>query len=321
MQQQQQPPVAETAVAQAVAQVTADQALYVENEMPGFTSPTADDEYTSVALPSRFAYYGFQDLYVKPFIIKHIGKLQRAHNEKSLLPIVEAMSTVIYTTDERYRGVPLAFELTLPDFFFVLYWLRLNSFTKSNYVHTTVCQDEMHLARVELGKQLPQLAQKVLTGDLKQEEFEKLKVQALDAETLKISEIIRRTDMKVNELEAVPDPALYCLSDERLYVRPPTMRDVIEVAEDPRMRNPETRTEFQFYSRLASHFQHRDVYLPIGKRVDIIQSGSLDDMSVLTQFERALKDYGVEEKINVQCKCCGASRTSKLMIAAHSFFL
>jgi hypothetical protein len=287
-------PFEQSTMAQAVADVTTPQPMYVENEMPGFTAPTADAEYSSLALPSRFAYYGFKDLYVKPFIITHIGKLQRAHNEKSLLPIVEAMSTVIYTTDERYRGMPLAFELSLPDFFFVLYWLRLNSFTKSNYVHTTVCQNEKHVLDVEGGR--------------------------LSPESLKISEVIRRTDMKVKELETIPDPQLYQLSAPNLVVRPPLMRDVIEMAEDPRMRRPNERHEFGFYARLASHFQHNSVYMTLGQRVDLIKQGDLDDMSVLMEFEKAIHGYGVEEKIRVQCKTCGAFRDSKLVIAAHSFF-
>lgn len=318
---QNQPPMEQTRVADAVQQVTQQQGLHVPNDMPGFTNPTSDAEYTSVALPSRFAFYGFKDLYVKPFAILHLGKLQRAHSEKTLLPIVEAMSSVIYTTDERYEGVPMAFELTLPDFFMVLYWLRLNSFTKSNYVHTTICQNEEHVSRVEDEQLLPQYAQQVQQGKMTIEEFEAIKAKALDAETLKISEVIRRTDMKVNELMQVPDPELYQLEDDRLYLRPPTMRDVIEMAEDPQMRNPATRHEFGLYSRLASHFQHKQVYMTLAQRVEVIKQGTPDDYQMLTEFEKALGDYGVEEKIRVQCKCCGATRNTKLTIAAHSFFL
>jgi hypothetical protein len=318
--QHQQPPMEQTRVADAVAQVTQQQGLQVPNEMPGFTNPTADAEYTSVALPSRFAFYGFKDLYVKPFAILHLGKLQRAHSEKSLLPIVEAMSSVIYTTDERYQGVPMAFELTLPDFFMVLYWLRLNSFTKSNYIHTTICQNEDHIRRVEDGQMLDQYLKQVQAGTMAVDQFNDIKNAALDPETLKISEVIRRTDMKVNELTQVPDPELYQLSDPRLYLRPPTMRDVIEMAEDPQMRNPATRHEFGLYSRLASHFQHTEVYMTLAQRVEIIKSGSGDDYQVLTEFEKVIDGYGVEEKIRVQCKCCGATRDTKLQIAAHSFF-
>jgi hypothetical protein len=145
--------------------------------------------------------------------------------------------------------------------------------------------------------------------------------EALPKESLDISQLITQTDMKVNELETVPDPEVFHFSDSSaIIMRPPTMRDVLELAEAPQMRDPETRAEFAFLASLASHIQHRELQLTLEQRVDIIGNATGDQMQMVKDFEKALKGYGVEEKIRVQCKECGASRETKLSVAAHSFF-
>lgn len=292
----------------------------VPNVTPGFTQAIADAESMSLALPSRFAFYGFKDFYARPLLAKHIAKLQKAHREQSLLPVVEAVSSVCFTTDERYAGVPLAFDLTLPDFFFVLYWLRLNSFTKSNYIHTTKCDNKEHVERVEYTLNMDRIIKAFNEQKITEEEFQRMQREALPKESLDISQLITQTDMKVNELETVPDPDIFHFSDSSaIIMRPPTMRDVLELAEAPQMRNPETRAEFAFLASLASHIQHRELQLSLEQRVDIIGNATGDQMQLVKDFEKALKGYGVEEKIRVQCKECGAARETKLSVAAHSF--
>jgi len=40
---------------------------------------------------------------------------------------------------------------------------------------------------------------------------------------------------------------------------------------------------------------------------------------MLKEFEAALEGYGVDEKITVTCKVCGASRVTKVALDAHAF--
>jgi hypothetical protein len=293
----------------------------VPNVKPGFTAAIADPESMGLDLPSRFSYYAFKDFYAQPFRTKHIAKLQKAHREQSLLPVVEAVASVCFTTDQRFAGQPIAFDLSLPDFFFVLYWLRLNSFTKSNYVHTTKCDNEEHIKRVEYMLNMDEIIQQFATQQMSEEEFARIKAQALPATSLDISQIVTNTDLRINELETLPDPEIYHFSESsQMYLRPPTMRDVIEFAEAPEMANPETRAEYVFLGGLASHIQHRDMRLTLADRIQIVGEAAADDIALIKGFEKALGDYGVEEKIKVQCKECGAVRGTKLSIAAHSFF-
>ena len=293
----------------------------VPNVKPGFTAAIADPESMSLDLPSRFSYYAFKDFYAQPFRTKHIAKLQKAHREQSLLPVVEAVASVCFTTDPRFAGQPIAFDLSLPDFFFVLYWLRLNSFTKSNYVHTTKCDNEEHIKRVQYTLNMDEIIQQFTNNQISEEEFARIKAQAVPASSLDISQIVTNTDLRINELETLPDPEIYHFSESsQMYLRPPTMRDVIEFAEAPEMANPETRAEYVFLGGLASHIQHCELRLSLADRIQIVGEAAADDIALIKGFEKALGDYGVEEKIKVQCKECGAVRETKLSIAAHSFF-
>jgi hypothetical protein len=277
------------------APMMAPQQGTVKNVMPGFESAIADGESMSLALPSRFAYYGFRDCYVQPFRARHLAKLQKAHREQSLLPIVEAVSAVMFTTEPTYAGRALAFDLSLPDFYMVLYWLRMNSFTKSNYIHRTRCTNAAHIEQVAKGE--------------------------VSEDTLKIEQVITKSQLEVIELENIPDPATYHFSDASAMIfRPPTMKDVVEFSEAPELQDDDQREEFTYLAQLATHIQHRDLELSLAQRVEIVKDATADQVELIQAFERELGDFGVIDKVEVQCKHCGQSQKTKLNIAAHSFF-
>jgi hypothetical protein len=304
------------------AQAEQEYVAQIPNPTPGFVRPVSDAEYTAVALPSNFGFYAFKDLYVKPFTVRHLAKLQKAHREASLLPVVEAVSSVIYTSDPRYADQAIGFMLTLPDFYFVLYWLRLNSFTKSNYVHNTVCADPGHRQRVVDFESLDKYAAEVQAKRMTIEDFERVKATALPKESLKISQIFTHTDMKVNHLASIPDPDFYRFEDEdRLIFRPPTMRDTLEFTEHPKMADTSEREEFSYLAQIAVHLAHRDpsIVLTLDQKIQIIENLSGDQAALVKQYDKQVRAYGVEEKVRVTCKECGAARVSKLTLAAHSF--
>lgn len=264
----------------------------IRNPMPGFVVPLADSGGSSLALPSHFAYYGFKDLYVVPFKNAHLAKLQRAHAEQSLQPVVEVVSTVVYTSTPGYKN--LAFELTMPDFFFVLFWLRMHSFTKTQFIHKTKCTNPEHLQAVKEGKYL--------------------------ADTLDIKRVIDKTTLATHELDYIPDPEEFNFGPESdIQFSPPRMRDVLEFLDHPMMRDPNTRTEFSYLAQQASHIQGIDAHLTLDQRIDIVENLEPDYAALIKKFEKVMKSYGVEESVQVQCKGCGASRKSPISLGAHSF--
>lgn len=253
-------------------------------------APVADSEGVSVDLPSKFAFYDFKDLYIRPFRGYHLAKLSRAHEEANLRPLVEAVASVVYSTDNPSKT--LAFDLTIPDFYFVLYWLRTNCFTKTPYIHTTKCTNPKHLEDVAAG----------------------IKTK----ESLNISHIIKQTNKSTIALEVMPNPELFKLTTptyESLMLRPPVMQDTLELVEDSKFGDP----EFNFLGQLATYISVPNTKTTLATRIEMVKELSADDISVINRFEAEISEYGVVETVQVTCSGCGASRSSKLVLDAHSF--
>jgi hypothetical protein len=271
----------------------------VANPMPGYVVPLSDAAGSSLALPSHFGYYDFKDLYVRPFKNGHLAKLSRAKVEGTLQPMVETVSTVIYSSDPQYKN--LAFDLTMPDFFFVMYWLRLNSYTKASFLHKDVCNNPEHREKV-VNKELA-------------------------PDTLELKRVIDKTQLVTHELEVIPDPKEFNLGEDSIYeLNPPRMRDVLEFMDHPYMSKPELRVEFSYLAQQAAHIrlkaeykEHPDHYASLEQRIDYIENLALDKVELVKRFEKLMKGYGVEESVTMNCRVCGASRASKIVLGASSF--
>lgn len=249
---------------------------------PGFTAPNASPNSISVGLPSHFHFYDFKDLYIAPFRILHLSKLAKSHEERSLLPMVEAVSSVLSSSS----GVPnLGFKLNSNDFYFVLYWLRINSFTKAKYLHTSYCRDKDHLAKVASGE---------LENDSLMNKFE-----------------ITNSSLVTNYLTDIPAefvlPAPYKL-------RPALMQDTLEFYEMSDMLDPEV----SYLAGLASCFEDTTQYIPLRARMDLVASFEPDVAMMLSRYETWSDSFGVVEQVKVTCGC-GASWADTVTLDAHSF--
>lgn len=255
-------------------------------EIPGFTKPTSEVEAVVLDLPSRYCFYDFKDLYVKPFKGLHLGKLSRAREERSILHTVEAVSSVLSNTN---GDTHIAFKLTLPDFYFVLYWLRINSFTKSNFVHESYCTNEEHITQVTEG--------------------------TLPRDTLKQASVINKSTMITNMLNEMPNPEAFVLDYPGITLAPTNMQDAIELTEDPLFVNE----EFRYAAKQAVYIRGAEP-MTLRQRISIVEDMSPDDILVIEAYDRATGEYGIVEQINVTCKTCGHSKVDKIHLDAHSFF-
>lgn len=248
----------------------------------------SEAEAISIAVPSNFAFYKFKDLYVRPFRGLHLAKLSKAHKERSLTPIIEAVSSVLSTTEGNVPG--LGYYLTIPDFYFVLYWLRLNSFTKSTYQHTTVCLDEQHNKDVEEGKKTK--------------------------ESLRIQETVNTSKIQIDTLTEIPNPYLYVLDYPDYILRPCTVLDTVEIMEHPKASDD----EFQYLAQKACYLTLAEGSTPsLDQRISIVEEMTTADLSTIAAYEKASQAYGVKEQITVRCTGCGAKRATTLTLDAHSF--
>lgn len=263
--------------------------------VPGYTVPTSEEEAVPIALPSGYAFYDFKDLYIRPLKGRHMAKLSRAREEGSTLYTVEVVSAVLSTPQGHTN---LAFQLTVPDFYYVLYWLRLNSFTKTAFMHKTSCTNEEHIKAVAEGKLLQ--------------------------DTLKIGEIINRAAMKETLLTSVPNKEAYALEFPGIGVRVCTMQDALEMTEDADF----VSEEFRYAAEIACYLDVPDIRTETGssrkaslrERIAYVDEMSPDDIQTIKAYERAVTNYGIEETINVTCKHCGTKRIDPIVLDAHSFF-
>lgn len=261
----------------------------VPNEQLGAPSPSSSADAISLGLPSRFAFYDFKDIYIVPFKGKHLSKLSRAHKEESLLHMVEAVSSVLSNTTNTPN---LAFKLTINDFYFVLYWLRTNSYTKSVYTHRDMCKNKSHHEKVAEG--------------------------SLPNESLISVQTLTKTDLRVTELETLPNPDLYVLNYPGLYLNPTTMQDTLQLAGDPAFAKDDE--EFLYSAQLASYLRlEANPDATLRERIAVFNELSVDDVTVIQNYENAITTYGVVESTKLTCKACGASWVSKISLDAHDF--
>jgi hypothetical protein len=268
----------------------------VDMSAHGFDVPVnanSELEAVSMALPSNFFYYNFKEVYIKPFKGGNFSKLNRAREEESLLHVVEAVSSVI-STPTIPKGV--AFYLTLPDFYSVLYWLRLHSFLKHAFVHQTMCRSKIHHGWVEAG------GRKGDDGSF---------IEVLP-DSLKHAETISKATL-VTKVHSEPiDVSKYPLDYQGIELVPATMQEILEITMNDNID--------RFDARIAASIQPIGQRIPLVQRMSIVAELSADDIATVQQYERDVSDYGVDEHIKWRCKTCGHLHTDEVQLEAHSFF-
>ena len=255
-------------------------------------TPISEPEGISIDLPSRFHYYDFKDLYVKPFRLSHLAKLAAAHATSSMQSVAEVVSSVL-STPQGHQNI--AFQLHMADFNAVLYWLRLNSFSKRQMRVRYECTNPAHLHSVEIG--------------------EKTK------ESLQVAALYTNSDLKFVHLDRAPDPEVFKFELENygtVTMRPETVLDVIDFMDSPEWEDP----EFQFKARIASVL---DMCSPEGVPARLAQKiAVLDDLppdvaALATEFADIVDEFGVSEIVQSNCIGCGASAAVRIAVDAQCF--
>jgi len=201
-----------------------------------------------------------------------------------------------------------AFDLTPADFYFLMYWQRVNSFTKTPQIITATCTDPKHVAKVD-AKELPDTSLKI-------EQF--LNSTTLDT---KYADILDLSEFQTR------------LAGYDLHVE--TMRDVVEMTEklidlaeaeaEATEGTPGTRTEKEDdsetseYGWLATRAAFLNPSISLDERCKIIGDMAAEDVAELDKYSLAVTDYGVEEYATIKCKECGASKRVKISFDALTF--
>lgn len=254
------------------------------------TSAAASSDPTAVTvfLPSKGMFYDFTTLAIKPVRGYHQSKFSRAAKEKLTRHIVEAVTTLLPD------GVD-AMDLTVPDFYFLLYWLRLNCYTKAQLVHRGVCQHHDHVRKVREGELKPEsLVTLVTIGKTS----------------------LKQTEIDPNYLEGfIPDAQL---DASGLDLYPLRMRDVVDMEEN--LSDSENFIEVEYIADLASFVRVRaQPNASLTDRCKLVENLSPDALESIAEYRDRVSNYGVEELLNFTCQECRAGNETVVSISAHSF--
>lgn len=263
----------------------------------------------SIDLPSRFKFYSFKDLYIKPMRNFHRAKLAAAYQQQSLRPVAEVIDSLLATSSGQ---TGLVYLLTVEDFTYLMYWIRLHFFTASPITLRAQCKDEKHLRDVKDGKKTKKSLQIVQVINnlvpeavFLEEDFEPHLEQFMPS---------------FDGVENVPEGA---------YVSPATYGDIIELTEDDHFLSeeidPQTGEKVKMPNTAYVYLANAAAFLRVpgmSFRDRVMLVGNMDDADYnkLMSVAKAIPTYGVNEVVKIRCKECGAIRSVKTRLDAHSFF-
>jgi hypothetical protein len=254
-----------------------------------------DPGLLSVELPSKWTFYPFKSLSLSNVRGKHQAKFAAAAKHESTRMVVETVSSLI--------GEDLdAAQLTIPDFQFVLYQLRLNCMGGNLPLKVRgLCSDPDHVLKVAEGN----LARETLINDdlvhssqIKETVIDEQTVAAFQAEHAEVIEELRSLGY---ELDA------------------PRYGDSVELEE--KFVGKPNFDEVEFLSDLAGSIRSSaGVVLDLSQRLDIVADFPPRVTRLLQDWQSITQSYGVQEFINITCKECGSAIEVSASIPAHSFF-
>ena len=266
-----------------------------------------DTRFTNLILPSNCVFYPFKTLSSKPIGLNQQRKLSRGLSTGSMRTVVEAINTCID------RDI---YQLTIGDFWFIMFWLRINSFKKSTWKIPFKCEGVQH-------------NQDVLEN--------KLDASTLDNVVEVTNTLIKEQQIKFTDVELAEYIATLEVSNSvRLYVA--TVQDLVEGEElisrieaaqddvleaDPVARKVESDADLYDEDDMLLKYASilsREHGVTLKERIQFLLDADLSgDASYELDQYIAKIDHGVEEKVEVICSGCRTSRTVSLSLDVFTF--
>lgn len=255
-----------------------------------------------IFLPSRCEFYPeVKDVFVRPMKGFHQSKFYRAAHEKSDRHVANAITTLL-SQDIGLTKALDASMLTIPDFFFIMYWIRLNSYTKTPLVHRGVCNNRDHLEEVASGKREKESLVSIV--HLKQT-------------------MLEQTELPEDYLEGFEDELQFLmerLSPLGLTLTAPRMYDIIELHDDLLPEHKENEEEIRYMADRAACVMKEDGSpISLKERIDILSQEDVDVLDLLDEWRLRVSTYGIKESVKFKCDGCGAEVENAVLISAHSF--
>ncbi len=271
-------------------------AMPADARMPAQPKPDAqvDPSLTAVDLPSQFIFYPFKALSVKPIRGVHQAKFVRSSREQANRHMADAISTLLSD------GVS-SYDLTLPDYYWLLYFLRLTFYPKSQLIHKSVCTNPQHVLDVSNGVRPKESL---------------INVTNVARTTIKDTVLNYEEAMKGFDEDGALRTELQDVYNLELY--PSTVRDMVELE---LMHSPDPDfAEVEFLADVATFVRGRNgAQLPLKDRIEMVGNFPPHLMELIEDYRERITNYGAEETIKVKCMECGADIVTQVSISAHSF--
>lgn len=263
-----------------------------------------DPRFVSIDLPSNFIFYPFKTISVKPIGLNQQRKLSRGFAVGSMKIIIEAINTCI---DQDI------YQLTIGDFWYLMFWLKINSFKKSTWKIKYECESPEHIQGILEKKFDPESLTNTLevTNSIIKEHQLKITEEELQGylESLDVSKHIHLYVATVQDL--VEGDELLSLieqnndeesSDDGVSVRESDITD-------------EDDTILKYASVLS-----REYGATLKERIQYLINADLsaDSASELDEYIAKI-DHGVEELVETSCIGCGTSKTVRLSLDVLTF--
>lgn len=289
----QQPSPPPTSAAPAQTASTDDLLKTVEATLVSTPLNTAESNasYYPLELPSHFVFYPFKAVSATAIKGKHQAKFSSAAKRKDTRLTVEAITSLL-------GDHVSAADLTVPDFFYVMYWLRLNGASSAPMQIRAPCSHPDHvLAVAENRKSVASLYTVDIVNSTKLNQSE------LDANTVR--SFLERSDVQL-------------LRAAGYNLTAPRMMDSIEL-EEKWVDKPEY-DEVEFLAELAGSISAIDgMVMSLEDRIKVVGEFETPLLTVLKDWQEVVQSYGVEESVSLTCKECGANIETEISISASDF--
>lgn len=283
-------------------------------------TPTTEKKYSetdpnyidiSESLPSKFYFYPFNTLCVRTFKHQHISKLAIASEMDDIVGVLDTISSVMEPGKSAY-------DLTIGDFFFLMYWLRINSFKRSPYKIEYVCTNSEHRSKVVLG----QLERDTLLNEELVHKASQLDL--IHADFTKANEIntfIRET----YGVETLPKTMADFVGLQAFSTKIEELKELFSKStnddEKDVYKEQIKQLQTQYHLHEYASFIHPTHGKTIQERISFLNELDVDAdfLSYLDDFIQAV-DHGVKETAAVRCKECDAKMEVNISIDALHFF-
>lgn len=273
--------------------------------------------HEDISLPSEFVSYDWNDIQIRRFNIEELRSIVRARTTGNLRHLVRAVDATLT------RPVT---DLTQGDFWYIMYWHRINSYKKSPFVLEWTCVDQEHINKIGTGELKPESLKNVLT--INKSNLETVYIDKAKYETM-ADAIDRDYAVEVQPQTMVDFIAALEEDEEREFVaqreKARLAASVVEAVAaadvDSFLEQNEKTEALGDDEDTAFMYRYAALLKSKGGLKDRVEQLNEQDPDLLTDLEAflAVSDHGVKESWKVTCKECSASKTIEQSLDALMF--